>query len=64
MWIIGLPLCFFSVLINVQEILIVKFGLYYLSYIDEAFALAAYIAAPCLIRKRSDSWVFIILLLP
>lgn len=57
-----LSLC---LLVNVQEFLIKKIEVFgFVSYIDEACALLAYLVAPVIIRKKRDIWVFGILFLP
>lgn len=54
----------FSVFINLQEFLIGKLEFQYVSYVDELFLIFPYLLAPFVVRKRSDAWVFLILLLP
>ena len=55
---------FLCVFVNMQEILVVKFGVAELSYVDELFLFFPYLLAPLVIRKRHEAWVYIILLLP
>ena len=57
-------LLLFSVFINIQEILITKVGWSWASYIDEAFLLLAYGIVPFALRRKEDSWVYLILFLP
>lgn len=43
----------------------IKFSeLSFLSFVDEAVALSSYILAPFFLRKKSDSWIYLILSLP
>jgi len=64
MWLIYLFVCGFAVFVNVQEILVSKFDLSYLMYVDELIALSAYFFAPLCLRRRSDVGFLLVLLLP
>lgn len=55
----------FSLLINVQEILMQKMGWRWISYVDEFAALLPYMLVPFLLHGRKlPSWIYIILALP
>lgn len=54
----------FCIFVNVQEILVQKFGLLNLAYVDEVFALAAYFVAPFALRKKTELWLYGVLALP
>lgn len=57
-------LLLFAVFVNVQEILIVKIGWAWISYVDELFLFSAYLLVPFFVRRKEDAWVYLILLLP
>ncbi|AZO83653.1 hypothetical protein BOO88_10770 [Stutzerimonas stutzeri] len=54
----------FCILTNLQEVLIQRAGLSFLSSLDEAFCLLAYIIIPITVRKKRDAWLYLILLIP
>lgn len=64
MWVIYFLVFALSIFVNLQEFLVVKFGVSYITYVDELFLILPYILAPFVIRKWSDTWIFGILLLP
>lgn len=54
----------FSLLVNVQEFLVTKFGMTWLSSIDEIVMILPYFLIPLFMRKKSDLWIYSILALP
>lgn len=64
MWVVYFLVVAFSVFINFQEFLISRLGFQYASYVDELFLIFPYVLVPFVVKKRSDSWIFVILLLP